>query len=250
MNGLPRLLLVEDDPISAEFLQHVLRALPAQVERVASAAAAVAVVARERFDLWLIDGNLPDGLGLELLARLRETHATPAIAITADHQPQTREAMLDAGFLEVVAKPLTAAELRRAVRRRLPDRDIGDWDQTRALAVAGGKSDIAERLRKLFLDDLEKNRAAIEAACERCDLALAGRLLHRIKAGCGFVGAARLLEATRALADAPTDARLREHFNAACRALSRPDSGRQASCIDPPRHDCGSHRKGPRGRAG
>ncbi|HHW4680172.1 MAG TPA: response regulator, partial [Xylella taiwanensis] len=81
----PRLLLVEDDPISRSFLQTSLEALPAQVDCADSADAALTLSRHHRHHLWLIDINLPDGNGTELLSSLRRLHPnTPAIAHTAE----------------------------------------------------------------------------------------------------------------------------------------------------------------------
>jgi DNA-binding response OmpR family regulator len=80
----PRILLVEDDPVSRAFLGAAVHALPAVVDAADSMAAAMALAAASRYDLWLIDANLPDGHGAELLSRLRVREAqTPAVAHTA-----------------------------------------------------------------------------------------------------------------------------------------------------------------------
>jgi CheY-like chemotaxis protein len=63
----PRLLLVEDDPISSRFLVTVLQALPAEVDTATGCSEALAL--DRRYALWLIDANLPDGSGSDLLVR-------------------------------------------------------------------------------------------------------------------------------------------------------------------------------------
>ena len=82
----PRVLLVEDDPVSRAFLGAAIQALPAAVDAADSMAAALALAAAGRYDLWLFDASLPDGSGSELLAKLRVRDAsTPALAHTAAH---------------------------------------------------------------------------------------------------------------------------------------------------------------------
>lgn len=77
----PRLLLVEDDPISRGFLQAVLEGLPAHVDCADSLSSALDRARARRHDLWLIDVNLPDGTGSGLLRALRLLHPdVPALA--------------------------------------------------------------------------------------------------------------------------------------------------------------------------
>lgn len=221
MNALPALLLVEDDPISAAYLCEALRVLPAEVTLAASAREAIGHVRARHYDLWLIDAHLPDGLGVDLLAALRQHAQTPALAVTADDRPEQWAALRAAGFLTVAGKPLAAASLRSTVRRLLPDAPShDDWDGAQALSASGGNPVIAERLRTLFLNDLQVNCGAIEQALRQSDWQAAVNLLHKMKAACGFVGAARLLAATRALADAPDDPAAEQAFVAACSALT------------------------------
>ncbi|HBN53507.1 MAG TPA: hypothetical protein DD456_05580, partial [Stenotrophomonas sp.] len=113
----PRLLLVEDDATSQGFFRTALEALPATVDVAASVAQALQMGGATRHDLWLIDANLPDGTGQELLQRLRALHAgVPALAHTADNGAGTRQSLRDAGFERFLAKPMTRADLLDAVR--------------------------------------------------------------------------------------------------------------------------------------
>jgi hypothetical protein len=90
-----------------------------------------AIAAAGPHDLWLLDANLPDGSGIELLARLRERHPrVPALAHTADDSPSLKSRLLASGFAAVLVKPLTAVVLQRAVRQALeldsaPEPDAG-----------------------------------------------------------------------------------------------------------------------------
>ena len=146
---MPLLLLVEDDPISAEFLSAALSALPARVERATDCAQALAFPLA--FDAWLIDANLPDGTGAALLQRLRAGHpSTPALAHTADATPGTRDRLVQAGFADVLVKPLPAQALQRAVRdvlaggTGLPSAQaLPDWDEAAALAALAGNREHA-----------------------------------------------------------------------------------------------------------
>lgn len=70
----PRFLLVEDDIISRGFFKAALETLPADVDTADSLASALASAEPGAHDLWLIDVNLPDGNGAQLLRELRRSH--------------------------------------------------------------------------------------------------------------------------------------------------------------------------------
>jgi DNA-binding response OmpR family regulator len=219
---LPRILLVEDDPVSRAFLAAAVEALPATVEAVANCAEAERHAAREPHDLWLIDAHLPDGNGEALLARLRRFSDTPALGHTASHERQELDRLIEAGFLEVLVKPIAPGALQAAIRRALGTPEAVDvdtprrggklpvWDDEAALSALSGERAHVDALRKLFLQELAGQRLSVDAALAAGDGENAGAVLHRLHASCGFVGAARLSQAVIALqADLHAPAALR-----------------------------------------
>ena len=212
----PRLLLVEDDPISCSFMGAALEALPARVDTADSIRAALALEGVH--DLWLLDANLPDGHGADLLAALRiRFPATPAVAHTADDSPEPQARLLQAGFAEVLVKPLSATRLQEAVRRWLgivpgPSLRISEtsspfmalplWDEAAALAALNGSQEHVATLRRMFLDELMRQHDAIIDALDKGEPGPAKQILHQLKASSGFVGALRLNAAAKNLEDA------------------------------------------------
>lgn len=241
----PRILLVEDDPVSRSYLCTALQALPATVDAADSVAAAVALVAAQRYDLWLFDAHLPDGSGIELLlrARARDPDAI-ALAHTATDDPDLFAALAAAGFREVLAKPLPVAAVRSTVRRALGLRGDGDADGDASTADAGlpvWDDDAAERalngnrahiatLRSLFVAELPGLRERVAAAARSHDFEGVQGELHRLRASCGFVGAARLAHATQALhRDAASVLLLRSFDEAAQDTLQQSVANRSLS---------------------
>lgn len=204
--ALPRLLVVEDDPVSAAFLHEAASALPAMVECAGCLQTAADACKRRPFDLLLVDANLPDGRGDDLLRALRaDGIETPALAHTADSDAHTRSRLLEAGFREVLRKPMSAAELHAALRTQLQP----CWDDAVALAALGGNPDHVAALRALLRQELPGQRQRIDEAARSRDAAAVSAELHRLAASCGFVGAAQLGEAVRRLrADPLQPARL------------------------------------------
>ncbi|ALN57068.1 sensor histidine kinase [Lysobacter enzymogenes] len=211
---VPRVLLVEDDPTSRAFLTAAVEAVPAQVDGADSLAAAMALGASTDYQLWLFDAHLPDGSGSELLERLRRSHpATPALAHTATGESEVRDRLIASGFCEVLVKPLPAAAVRGAIRRLLglPESDAPAaacaadadtapvWDDESAARALNGNRAHILTLRGLFVQELPNARRSILAAAQLGNLdALRGEL-HKLRASCGFVGAARLGQTVQAL---------------------------------------------------
>ena len=212
----PRILLVEDDPVSAEFLAAAIAALPVDVDVAMTCAAALQLAGKHDHQLWLIDANLPDGSGHDLLRALRiHAPATPALAHTASRDRGDLDGLIDAGFAEVLIKPLGAVELQGAVRRALKlqpasaeakPRGCGKlpvWDDAVAAGALNGNHAHVAALRKLFLAELPAQRDAVAAALQAGDTGTVRAHLHRLQASCGFVGAARLAEAVCMLQQSP-----------------------------------------------
>lgn len=219
-----RLLLVEDDPTSQAFLREALIALPARVDVAGDIGEARALAQAAPHALWLVDAHLPDGDGLACLHALRQLGTTPALAITAAGPGEDVAALCAGGFLEVLTKPVSVALLQATVRRLLGDTPrapfrIGEpgklplWDEARALAAIGDNPKALLALRGLFLGELPAARASVETAIAAGDVDAARAHLHKLQAGAGFVGAARLSRAIRALSGAPLDVGALEAFS-------------------------------------
>jgi hypothetical protein len=185
------------------------------------------------FDLWLIDAHLPDATGAELLAQLRAAEfATPALAHTAARDEDAHAELRAAGFADTIAKPIDAASWQAALRRALridPGAHVGDaathpygerplWDEAVALAALNGNGEHVAALRKLFLDELPGMHARIADPQSRAGT------LHRLRASCGFVGAARLDAAIRALQESDSETALQHALDALRDTLAQPPS--------------------------
>jgi CheY-like chemotaxis protein len=219
----PRLLLVEDDAVTAAFLAQALAPLPVQLV-VAADLAQARRLADGSEALWLFDANLPDGRGDELLASLRACGwRVPALALTAEDDPGVLAGLKAAGFMAVLAKPIGAAALRDAVAEAMAS-GVGAsacpaWDDAAALSALGGEPGAVRELRRLFLRELPGQAGHIAAAWSARDEARLREYLHRLKASCAFVGAAGLLDSARALHAAPTDAGAHSRFQADAAAI-------------------------------
>jgi CheY-like chemotaxis protein len=112
-------LYIEDEPLNVLLMQEVFRAQPAWTLHVAEdGESGVQAALRLRPDLALIDMNLPDINGLEVLRRLRGQPATQGlrcIALSADAMHEQIRTARAAGFDDYWTKPFDLTRLLAAV---------------------------------------------------------------------------------------------------------------------------------------
>jgi two-component system sensor histidine kinase/response regulator len=119
-----RILLVEDNELNRVVAVELLSRIGgAEVEVAVHGAEALERLAAARFDLVLMDVQMPvmDGLAATALLRRNPAHAgLPVLAMTAHALAEDRAACLAAGMNDVVGKPVDVPELFAALRRWLP----------------------------------------------------------------------------------------------------------------------------------
>ncbi len=108
-----RVLLVEDNSLVTDALTVLLESAGHEVRVAGTAADAVARGTESPPQLLLLDLTLPDGDGLDVLARLREAGSPPtlAVALTGHDDRAVRARCLAAGCRDVLVKPVPAREL-------------------------------------------------------------------------------------------------------------------------------------------
>jgi len=111
-----KILIVEDEPAILDNLQYVLEAEGLETVRLSEGLAVLPLVARERFDLILIDIGLPDITGLDLCKEIRKTHSTPIIFLTARTGEIDRVVGLEIGADDYISKPFSPRELAARVK--------------------------------------------------------------------------------------------------------------------------------------
>jgi len=115
-----RILVVEDEPAIAEFVERGLRAAGYAVDCAAEGDEAERRASAGQYDLVLLDILLPGKDGLEVLATIRERdRQTPVILLTALGEIEDRVRGLDRGATDYVVKPFSMEELLARVRAHL-----------------------------------------------------------------------------------------------------------------------------------
>jgi two-component system, NarL family, invasion response regulator UvrY len=116
--GAIKILLIDDHAIVRAALRRLLAPLPAEVSECASGLDALAWLREQAPDLVILDLNLPDIGGLELLRRLlRERPALNVLVLTMHAEPLYAARALAAGAKGYVSKYVAPEELLTATRR-------------------------------------------------------------------------------------------------------------------------------------
>jgi CheY-like chemotaxis protein len=116
-----RILVGEDDEASAILVKAVLTHAGHQVT-VGADGPAVLALAKEPYDLILLDMQMPGLSGFEVLSQLRadgQRQSVPILMVSASALPSAREQALRIGFDGFLTKPVSPALLRDEVARYL-----------------------------------------------------------------------------------------------------------------------------------
>ena len=112
------MLIVEDNALVTSATRILLEDAGFRVSTAGRVADALAVCRSDRPDAVLLDLKLPDGDGLQLLARLREDggHLPVVAALTGRDEPEVRARCLRAGCVEMLVKPVDVRALATRLR--------------------------------------------------------------------------------------------------------------------------------------
>jgi CheY-like chemotaxis protein len=175
---------------------------------VATGREALEALDRERHAAVLMDVQMPELDGYEATRRMRAAEdggrRVPIIAMTAGALEGDREAALEAGMDDYLAKPLRPEALDAVLERWLgaapepaPAEPI--LDESRIRSFRENYPDIVERLIALFVDSTPPLLDQLEQAAHRGDEEQVCKLSHKLKSSCDNVGATRMAALCRML---------------------------------------------------
>ena len=124
-----RILIVEDEKALCDAIARGFRHLDYSVDCCYNGQSAMDVLSFERFDLVVLDLNLPDADGMTVLKTLRETDSeTKVLILSARGEVADKVAGLDAGSNDYLTKPFhldeLAASIRSLTRRQFTQNDV------------------------------------------------------------------------------------------------------------------------------
>ncbi|CAG0977741.1 partial two-component system, NarL family, sensor histidine kinase BarA, partial [Rhodocyclaceae bacterium] len=213
-----RVLLVEDNLVNQKVASGLLAKRNFRVDLAANGEEALAALGRSRYDLVLMDCQMPVMDGYEATRRIRAGAGTvldpavPVIAMTADAMEGDRERCLAAGMNDYVSKPVSEEQLFSAIAGALAPDQSGlpyvvaaapqprqVFDAEDMLGGVGGDRAIAVVMLEGLLADLPALAARLEEAVAAGTTAPAGEAANVMAGLAGGGGAAMLRDAARHL---------------------------------------------------
>jgi len=202
-------LVVDDNRVNREIAAAMLRHVGCTVDLANNGLEALAAVERARYDLVLMDCQMPEMDGYDatrtLRARGRTPEQLPIVAMTAGALASDRERSLAAGMNDHISKPLLDESLMAVLLTWLPAGSHDDAPQIartreRMQVVPGAWPGVVDA----FVDQGMRAVASLGTAVAASDDAAVTRLAHDLQGSAGILGATRLAGAAAALEQAVT----------------------------------------------
>jgi signal transduction histidine kinase/DNA-binding response OmpR family regulator/HPt (histidine-containing phosphotransfer) domain-containing protein len=213
-----KILLVEDTPINQMVAEEILSSLGHDVEIAENGLLAMSALRERRFDIVLMDCQMPEMDGYRATRLLRQKTSgvldpdIPVVAMTAHAMSGDRQKCLDAGMNDYITKPINIEQLVEALNKwgginvsePSGSSQVGaSGSQPFNVADALGRLMNNKNLYKKLLDKFEKGysdyEGKVKTAFEGGNFEDASHLSHTMKGLAGNLGADALQEASRQL---------------------------------------------------
>jgi CheY-like chemotaxis protein/HPt (histidine-containing phosphotransfer) domain-containing protein len=216
-----RVLVAEDNPVNQEVVQELLTDVGMRVDVAGNGIEALQAAGLHRYDLVLMDMQMPGMDGLEATRRIRELPGwqdIPIVAMTANAFQEDREACMSAGMNDHLGKPvdppLLFAMLARWIRAGQPlsalpngaqvpvpaqarqpepapvDKPV--FDRAVLLSLSNGRIDMASKVVSRFVQHHSDDRHTLAREMAEGGERAVLPLVHALKGGAGQIGAVRL----------------------------------------------------------
>ncbi|MFT5310409.1 MAG: PAS domain S-box-containing protein [Bacteroidia bacterium] len=195
-----RLLLVEDNELNRLVATQVLLPLKMKITEVVNGAKAVELIRTKKFDIILMDLQMPVMGGLEATRIIRSElkNQIPIIAISANAFKSEVDACMQVGMNDYVTKPFDEQDLPEAIRQQLeqpgeessnrkktesapPQKPTALYNLSKLTEMSRGNSDFVNKMLGLFVDSAIKSTLELEIAMEKGNIDTIRKLAHKLK---------------------------------------------------------------------
>lgn len=221
------ILLADDVPINQELARIILEKAGHAVSVASNGLEAVELFKKGRFDIVLMDMQMPEMDGLQATRAIRALETgkgghIPIIAMTANVQESDREKCREAGMDSFISKPLRRQTLTEMISRfsakfHTPDRpatpdrllkpditdtsDLPPFSRNELLERLGGSVELLPKFIGMFINSLSEPLLKLTDAIENDSHDDIHRLAHTIKGSAANISAPRIMNAATVLDD-------------------------------------------------
>jgi two-component system sensor histidine kinase/response regulator len=209
-----RILLAEDNLVNQKVAIKALEKLGYSADTANDGAQALQATRERRYDLILMDVQMPIMDGMEATRQIRDAHsgslnpAVTIVALTAHAMAGDKERCLNMGMDDYLAKPIKAAELQEVIGKWLAAGPIGQesepmpeilrvqeapaapvFDEKVLLDLLEGDRESAQEIAVQYLDDLGGQVSALSEAIQTGNFESIRGRAHQLKGASASVGA-------------------------------------------------------------
>ncbi|MBJ7550718.1 ATP-binding protein [Marinomonas ostreistagni] len=200
-----QVLAVDDTAINLQLLGHWLAPYKINLTLAYSGSEAIELAKKQRFDLILMDIQMPEMDGMETTRRLRllsEYSEIPIIALTAHALAEEQESILASGMNAYLTKPINEETLLStldkwctsdvSLSQQVAEQLEEVFDLNKALSMAGNRSNAAKDLFEMLMKSLIEDQRLLSHHYQNKDLEKLIATVHRIHGASKYSGTVEL----------------------------------------------------------
>jgi CheY-like chemotaxis protein len=181
-----RVLLAEDNLVNRKLAARLLEKIGLKPVTAENGLEVLKALEKEKFDMILMDVQMPEMDGMEATKRIREIEKEkgghiPIIALTAHAMKGDRERFLEVGMDDYLSKPLNPEELFRTIEKHVKDGSKAQLLDLNDFMDRIGDEEMLAELLEVYLEDTPRIMGEIESAVEKKDAAALRFSAHSLK---------------------------------------------------------------------
>ena len=206
------ILVAEDNEVNQQVIQLALTRLGHQMTLAKNGRIALELWRKSRFDLILMDVQMPEMDGLTATKQIRSEESgnnhTPIIAVTANAMVSDRDQCLDAGMDDYITKPINIEQLQQTISRIITNSTTASDDKIKTEPVTTqelcdleplrtltqGNDEQFKNLIQIFINNFETSFADLKLAIHKNSAEQVKFIAHKIKGSAGQLKATAMSE--------------------------------------------------------
>jgi signal transduction histidine kinase/CheY-like chemotaxis protein len=198
-----KVLIVEDNPVNQQLIRHLLESFQLEITIAGSAEEAIRHLQHQRFQLILMDIQLPGMNGYEATTYIRHTLQLniPIVAMTANAMSGEYEKCIAAGMNDHLSKPLRRVQLISVLKRYLSETNLQEQEIAQSSIhnyqyidlgymkeIGRGNKEYEQMATDLFIRQLPEEMNSLRKACAMGDYEQIKQLTHQLRTTISVMG--------------------------------------------------------------